>query len=87
MDGTLAGFTPTEARFRPTLARTSLRPAGSSAPDSKVGSVAIGDEYLYIDLGTISGSAALLTSSPALLFVYNSDITDQILRISLNLRL
>jgi len=43
-------------------------------------------EYLYMDLGSVSGRGTLLTSSPPLRFDYDSDITDQILRVGLNHR-
>ena len=41
-------------------------------------------EYLYMDLGTVSGTATLLTSTPPLRFDYSSRITDNILRVGLN---
>lgn len=41
-------------------------------------------EGLYMDYGSVSGSAALLTSSPPLRFDYNSKITDVVVRAGLN---
>jgi outer membrane immunogenic protein len=41
-------------------------------------------EYLYMDLGTYSGSGTLLTSFPPLLATYSSRITDNILRAGVN---
>jgi outer membrane immunogenic protein len=43
-------------------------------------------EYLYMDLGTFTGSGTLLTSSPALRATFSSHITDQILRAGINYR-
>jgi outer membrane immunogenic protein len=41
-------------------------------------------EGLYMDYGTVSGSAALLTSTPQLRFDFNSGITDVVLRAGVN---
>jgi outer membrane immunogenic protein len=41
-------------------------------------------EYLYMDLGSVSGTATLLTSTPPLRFDYSSRITDNIVRVGLN---
>ncbi|MBA7481665.1 hypothetical protein ES707_17139 [subsurface metagenome] len=41
-------------------------------------------EYLYIDLGTVSGSAAEPRNFPPLALAYSSHVTDNILRIGLN---
>ncbi|MDO8944366.1 MAG: outer membrane beta-barrel protein, partial [Desulfobacterales bacterium] len=41
-------------------------------------------EGLYMDYGSVSGSAALVTSTPQLRFDYNSKITDVVLRAGVN---
>jgi outer membrane immunogenic protein len=41
-------------------------------------------EYLYMDLGSVSGFGTLLTSNPPLRFDYSSRITDNILRVGIN---
>ena len=41
-------------------------------------------EYLYMDLGTVSGTAAQPNNFPPLALAYSSRITDNILRIGLN---
>jgi outer membrane immunogenic protein len=41
-------------------------------------------EYLYMDLGTVSTTAPLLTNSPPIYATWSSRITDNILRVGLN---
>jgi outer membrane immunogenic protein len=41
-------------------------------------------EGLYMDYGSVSGSAVLLTSNPPLRFNYNSNITDIVVRAGIN---
>jgi outer membrane immunogenic protein len=90
MDGTLAGFNGNGAAVSTNFSK-SFTKAGwvvGAGLEAWLGGNWTGKiEYLYIDLGTISGSATLLTSSPALLFIYSSRITDNILRVGLNLKL
>jgi outer membrane immunogenic protein len=41
-------------------------------------------EGLYMDYGSVSGSAALVTSNPQLRFDYHSNITDVVVRAGVN---
>ena len=41
-------------------------------------------EGLYMDYGSVSGSAALVTSNPQLRFDYYSKITDVVVRVGVN---
>jgi outer membrane immunogenic protein len=89
-DGTLAGFTGGGAAVSSNFSNNTTKAGwviGAGFEWWIAGNWTAKVEYLYLDLGKVIGSGTLPTASVPLLFTYSSHITDNILRVGLNLKL
>lgn len=86
-DGVISGFSlaqlPVSAAFNHSTTKSGWT-VGGGIEGRLSGNWTGKIEYLYMDLGTVSGTATLLTSNPPLRFDYSSRITDNIVRVGLN---
>jgi outer membrane immunogenic protein len=86
-DGVISGFSvaqlPVSAAFSQSVVKTGWT-IGAGLEGRLSGNWTGKIEYLYMDLGSVSGFGTLLTSNPPLRFDYSSRITDNILRVGIN---
>lgn len=86
-DGTLAGYTAAGVATTASFSNTSKKSGWviGGGIESQLGGNWTGKiEYLYVDLGSVSGSATLATSAPPLRLDHSAEITDHILRVGVN---
>jgi outer membrane immunogenic protein len=86
-DGVIAAFTPLGAPTSVAWSHDQTRVGwvvGAGLEARLTGNWTGKIEGLYMDYGTVSGSATLLTSNPPLRFDYSSRITDVVVRAGIN---